>query len=131
MVLILSAGAVSAEWNGDWIQGWRDLGKIYENHEHPYLQELTFSGRVHYQYGYSDGESFDRGFTREFNGGGEELRRLRFGVEAAGVRLSQGDFRNPSVGYDEMDSLTLGYNFNDLYGFEDVKLSYGRMTFAV
>ena len=57
----------------DW---WHDLGTLYSNPEAPFLQEVKFIGRFHYQYGLVDSS----------NGGGDvnyetpEMRRFRSGL---------------------------------------------------
>ena len=61
---------------GDWCDTLKNIGTVYKDKENPFIQEVKFFGRAHYQWGHTDGE---RGRV-DFDGKGGELRRLRFGT---------------------------------------------------
>ncbi len=121
---------------GDWADTLKNIGKVYKNKSNPYIQEVKFFGRAHYQWGYTDGENGGDSFS----GNGDELRRLRFGTSIKflnGFKLvgranfTKGSFRDVSIGYDSMDELYLSYSFGEsIAGFEDVSLGYGRYKVA-
>lgn len=121
--------------NGNWCDTLEDLGKVYKDKSNPYIQEVKFFGRAHYQWGYTDGES--NGV--DFDGNGDELRRFRFGTSvkllngfklAGRANFEKGGFRNTTFGYSSFDELYLNYDFGDLAGFEDVTIGYGRYKMA-
>lgn len=121
--------------NGNWCETLEDLGKIYKDKSNPFIQEIKFFGRLHYQWGQTDGEY--NGV--DFDGSGAELRRLRFGTSikflddfkaTARVNLEEGGFRNTEFGYDGFDELYLSYDLGGQLGFEDVSVGYGRYKIA-
>ncbi len=123
--------ASAAGGAGDWADTLKNIGKVYKDKSNPFIQEVKFFGRAHYQWNYTDGES--NGI--DFSGNGGELRRFRFGTSVkflngfkAGVRanIEKGGFRNTSIGYDNLDELYLEYSKKDFAGFDNVKLGYGR-----
>mgnify|MGYP003675546275 CR=1 FL=1 len=77
----------SSGGGGDWCESLQDMGKVYDNKDNSWIQEISFSGRAHQQWGYTDGS--DGG--RDFSNGGDELRRLRLGldIELRAERVSQ------------------------------------------
>jgi hypothetical protein len=60
----------------DFGERWRKLGTLYSNAEDPFIQELKFLGRLHYQYGLVDGAVGGN----EVNYETDELRRFRLGL---------------------------------------------------
>jgi hypothetical protein len=117
--------------SGDWCETLQDIGTVYKDKKNPWLQEVKFFGRAHYQVGYVDGDVAGNNFSGE----GDELRRLRFGASikflngfklTGRVNLSRGGFRDTHVGYDNWDELILEYDAGDLGAFEDVTIGYGR-----
>ena len=129
--------APAPDYNGgDWCSSLKDIGKIYKDKSNPYIQEIKVFGRLHYQWGYTDGTYNNV----DFDGNGDELRRLRFGTSVkflngfklgARVNLNEGSkFRSTNYGYDSFDELYLNYDFGDVAGFEDVTVGYGRYKIA-
>lgn len=116
---------------------WKSIGKVYESPENPYIQEVELSGRVHWQYGYTEGESVE---GQDFDEQYTELRRLRAGVEVhflnkfeleASVNLEQGGPDNHRFGMEDFDQVTLTYVAGDVLGLENVELTYGRQRFVL
>ena len=60
------------EKSSNWL---KDFGKLYSNPDDPFIQELNFIGRFHYQYGLVDGAESGN----EVNYETDELRRFRMG----------------------------------------------------
>ena len=125
------------EPSGDWCDALKNIGTVYKNKENPFIQEVKFFGRVHYQWGYTDG----RINSQNFHGNGDMLRRLRFGTSVkflngfkATARANFVDlpaFRNVGVDYLNFDEINLEYKFGgDILGFEDVTVGYGRYKVA-
>ncbi|SHK08453.1 Phosphate-selective porin O and P [Rubritalea squalenifaciens DSM 18772] len=115
----------------------KSIGEVYKNDENPYIQELTFFGRFQWQYGYTEGEAMD---GEDFDEQYTEIRRLRAGVEVdflkyfelkTRLNLEQGGPDNHRLGVDDFDTATLSYKVDDLWGFEDVEVSYGRQKFTL
>ncbi len=143
-VAILSSTAVAGDFITDLVSGTPSTSqsksladyitggtKLYKNSSNPYIQEVSLSGRAHFQYNYSDGELDDQ----DFSGGGEELRRLRTTAKIkflnkfeakASVNLENGGFRGTSLRYNSLDEAKLTYKAGDILGVEDVSFSYGR-----
>lgn len=122
--------------NGNWCDSLKDIGTVYKDKSNPYIQEVKFFGRAHYQWGYTDGEY--NGL--DFDGNGDELRRFRVGTSvkflngfklSGAVNLNDGSaFRSTDFGFNSFDTLYLQYGLGDVAGFEDVKVGYGRYKFA-
>ena len=55
----------------------KDLGLPIKSDSNPFIQEVKFSGRAHFQYGYTNGDVNGTDFSET----GEELRRLRLGAK--------------------------------------------------
>ncbi|MDB4412417.1 OprO/OprP family phosphate-selective porin [Akkermansiaceae bacterium] len=118
--------------NGNWCNALQDVGTLYKNKSNPYIQEIKFFGRAHYQFSYTDGENNGQ----DFHSDGGELRRLRFGTSVkflngfkllGRVDLEDGDYRDDKLGYAGFDELYLSYSAGDLGAFEDVTFTYGRV----
>jgi hypothetical protein len=126
--LLLTAPAALA----DWADTLKTMGKVYSNNESDALvQNVKLFGRVHYQYNYSDGESAGE----DFDGDGDELRRLRAGAsvsflngfKALGrMNLEEGGFDDHDLGYDSWDELYLEYGRKNWMGFDEASIGYGR-----
>ena len=110
----------------------KTIGKVYESAENPYIQEVEFFGRAQWQYGYTDGEGVE---GDKFSGEYTELRRLRAGAQVklfnklkvkGNFNLEQGGEGQHRLGLDGLDTATVTYSAGDLFGLEDVKVSYGR-----
>ncbi|MDB4436220.1 OprO/OprP family phosphate-selective porin, partial [Akkermansiaceae bacterium] len=121
--------------NGNWCDSLKDIGTVYKDKSNPYIQEVKFFGRAHYQWGYTDGEY--NGL--DFDGNGDELRRFRVGTSvkflngfklAGRVNLEEGGFRDTDFGFGGFDELYLNYVFGDVLGLEDVSVGYGRYKMA-
>ncbi|MDA7881348.1 OprO/OprP family phosphate-selective porin [Akkermansiaceae bacterium] len=117
--------------SGNCCEALKDLGEIYDNKKNPWIQKLEFSGRIHQQWGYTDGS--DNG--RDFSNDGYDLRRLRLGFDLnflhdftleSSVNFERGGFRDSSIGFDGFDQLHLTYDFGDLGAFKKVEAGYGR-----
>lgn len=120
----------AASPTGDWCQSIKDMGKIYADADNHVIQKVTLFGRVHYQWGYTDGDIDGN----DFSGNGDELRRLRPGVEInllnhftflGSMNFSDGGFRHHRVRDADWNDLYLTYRAGDQMGVEDLKLSYG------
>jgi len=120
---------------GDWCDTLKNIGSVYKDKENPFIQEVKFFGRAHYQWGQTDGEIGGA----DFDGDGDELRRLRFGTSVkflnafkltARANYENGGFRDTSIRYSGFDELNLEYSVGDVAGFEDVKVGYGRYKVA-
>jgi len=121
----------SGKSSGDWCETIGDIGSLYKDKSNPWIQEIEIFGRVHQQWGYTDGS--DNG--RDFSGDGDELRRLRAGTSIEflnGFKLhsqfnfSYGGFRDTSIRYTDYDDVHLSYDFGDLGSFENFTVGYGR-----
>jgi len=121
----------SGKSSGDWCETLQNIGKIYDDNDNPWIQEVEFSGRIHQQWGHTDGSEFGRNFSND----GYELRRLRLGMDvkfldgftlSSSVNFERSDFRDTSIGYDGLNQLHLEYDFGDLGAFKKVDLGYGR-----
>lgn len=80
---IASAQGTSVEEEQPWAvlpesfcKDWKNFGTLYKDPENPNIQEIKFFGRMHYQYGYLDGDAGGQSFNYDT----EELRRLRAGL---------------------------------------------------
>ena len=120
---------------GDWCDTLKNIGSVYKDKENPFIQEVKFFGRAHYQWGQTDGEIGGA----DFDGNGDELRRLRFGTSvkflnafklSARANYENGGFRDTSIRYSSFDELNLEYSVGDVAGFEDVTVGYGRYKVA-
>lgn len=119
---------------GSWCDTLANIGKIYKSDNNPYIQEFNFNGRAHYQIGHSTGDVDGNNFSET----GDEIRRLRFGLDAkllnrlslkAILNLEDGGFRDTSFGYSDWDELNLTYNVGNVAGFEGVKVQAGRLRY--
>ena len=121
----------------DWCDFFDLLGTpVYSSPANPFLQEIKFYGRAQYQWGYTDG---DYNGT-DFDGNGDEIRRLRLGAQIkflnhfklkGNVNLEDGGFRNHGLDYHSFDELYLAYTLGAFAGFEDVTVGYGRRKVTV
>lgn len=133
---VTSVPAETSSYNsGDWCTSLKGIGKVYSDKSNPFIQEVKFFGRFHYQWGYTDGEYNGT----DFDGNGDEIRRLRFGTSIkflngfkllGRANLEKGGFRQSQLGYSSFDELYLNYAFGDQLGFEDVTVGYGRYKIA-
>lgn len=124
----------------DWCDLLDDFSTIYKEKKkkNPFIQRIDLSGRIHYQYGYTDGEDGDLNFS----GDRDELRRFRFG---GSVRFldnftlnARANFVNNISGSSEIEyvsfnNLNLEYDFGDIdaLGLDNVKIGYGRYKIAI
>ena len=135
-VRVLAAGMVLASsWayadTPEWANTLKNMGKVYSDEDNPVVQSVKLFGRAHGQWNYSDGESAGQ----DFNGSGEELRRLRAGAsvsflngfKALGrLNLEEGGFGYTELGFDSWDELYLEYGQKDWAGFDSASVGYGR-----
>lgn len=122
--------------NGDWCSALKGLGAFYKDSSSPVgIQEIKFFGRAHYQWGATDGENNGS----DFDGNGDELRRLRFGTSIkflndfkllGRANFEEGGFRDTDLGFHSFDELYLNYNLGDFAGFTDATVGYGRYKIA-
>lgn len=119
---------------GDWCDNLKTFGTLYSDKENPYIQEFKVFGRLQYQWGYTDGDNNDT----DFSGNGDELRRLRAGVQVkflngfklkANANLEEGGFRNHELGYGGLDEAYLAYTFKNVANFDALEIAYGRHKF--
>lgn len=118
----------------------KSIGKVYKDKSNPFIQEVSFFGRLQYQVASVHGEDvYDNDFHQDF----DEFRRVRAGVKVKmlhGLQLKananimkdnspKGGSR--SWGYDSLDEATLSYTLKDVAGFDKVGISYGRHKVAV
>lgn len=109
-------------------QAWKEFGTLYDDPSNPYVQKFRVFGRLHYQYGFVDGESPEGHFDYD----SDELRRLRLGVGSeflnifalyAEAELSDDD--RPSGGdfgfrFQQMWQLKLHADLKKAFGLEFV-----------
>ncbi len=116
---------------GDWCEALEDLGKLYKDKDNQWIQKVTLSGRIHEQWGATDGKLNQRAFS----GQGYELRRLRMGVDieflddfklSTSANYNRGGFRDTQIGYAGLDQMTLEYDLGDLGKLDKVELGFGR-----
>jgi len=122
--------------SGNWCDHLKDLGVLYKNKDNPYIQEIKFFGRAHYQWNHSEGDNFGI----DFDGNGDQLRRLRFGTsvkflngfKAVGrVNVSEPRYRGVGIEYVNFDELYLEYGKKDFAGFDKASIGYGRYKVAI
>lgn len=130
-----SVAGSSTAFSGDWCHSLKNFGLFHKDPSARFFQELTFSGRVHWQYGAVDGDdvdgsSFDNDFT--------EFRRARVGAKAkfldhftvVGVANIVDDPASSggteSFEYKNLDTLHLTYKQKNVAGFDSLALRYGR-----
>lgn len=128
LTLLLASVAVKADGFCDAL---KDLRTPLKSEDNPFIQQLTFTGRFHYQWSHTEGER--NGIDFDQNGG--ELRRLWAGVKfkalgnfdgIASFIFNEGGFRDDGAGYNRTDFLNLNYNFGDVGPFKKLRLGYGR-----
>lgn len=131
--LLLGSTAAQAQdaATQDWRHTLKNMGKVYSNRDSGPVQEVKLFGRVHGQWNYSDGESAGA----NFDGDGEELRRLRAGIsisfldgfKALGrMNLEEGGFKDTELGYDSWDELYIAYGQKEVAGLDSASVGYGR-----
>ncbi len=131
-ILLVSPFALAdSSTSPEWAKALKDFGKVYKGDDSAVVQNVKVFGRLHAQWNYSDGDSAGD----DFNGSGEELRRLRAGAsvsflngfKALGrLNLEEGGFDNTTLGYDGWDELYLEYGKEDWFGFDSASIGYGR-----
>ncbi|MFU8848198.1 MAG: porin [Opitutales bacterium] len=137
----LTPEATERGWPADWFSWLEDNpGRLYQNKENPWLQELSLMGRFQYQLAYVDGEGVD---GRSFNETHDEYRRARLGVQGKflkyfGFRYQVNlvdDNRNSAGGgdldwgYHSIDEAYLSFDLKkamDWDAWDRLRLSYGR-----
>lgn len=114
-----------------WADTLKNMGKVYTNKDADFIQQVKLFGRAHYQWNYSDGDSAGD----NFDGDGDELRRLRAGASISflngfkvlgRMNLEEGGFDDTDLGYDSWDELYLEYGQKDWLGFDSASIGYGR-----
>ena len=115
----------------------KSIGKVYENSENPYIQEVKFYGRAQWQYGYTDGEGLE---GDKFSDNYTELRRLRAGAQVrlfnkikvkGSVNLEQGGTGQHRFGLQSLDTASVTYDAGSVFGLDDLNISYGRHKVTV
>ncbi|MFK8047832.1 MAG: porin [Halioglobus sp.] len=132
--ILLASSVVQADdaVSPGWADTLKNMGKVYSSDaDDAFIQEVKLFGRAHVQWNRSDGESAGE----NFDGDGEELRRLRAGASVsflngykalARVNLEEGGFGDTELGYDGFDELYLEYGQKDWLGFDSASIGYGR-----
>ncbi|MFK7977050.1 MAG: porin [Halioglobus sp.] len=128
--LLFTAASAQAD-DSNWKDTLKNMGKVYSNEDGSVVQKVKLFGRAHAQWNYSDGDSAGD----NFDGDGEELRRLRAGASVSflngfkvlgRMNLEEGGFGDTDLGYDGWDELYLEYGKKGLLGFDSASLGYGR-----
>jgi phosphate-selective porin OprO/OprP len=131
ILLASSLAQASDSSSPEWTNTLKTMGKVYENKDGGVIQSIKLFGRVHAQWNYSDGES---GGT-DFNGSGEELRRLRAGASVSFLdgftalgraNLEEGGFGDTDLGWDNWDELYIKYGKKGWLGLDSASVGYGR-----
>lgn len=130
--------------NGDWCSWLQNKpGTLYKNKTNPYIQEVRITGRLHWQYGYVDGEGTTGSTMRKFNYDTEEIRRFRLGTQIKflnhfkfSTSIDLEDDRAPSglesdhdIEYADIYSATLSFDAADALGLtavDSLKVSIGK-----
>jgi hypothetical protein len=129
----------------DWLSG--KPGLLYEakKKDNPWFQELHIGGRFQYQLGYVSGTDV-RG--NDFHETHDEFRRARIetstqflkyfhseiNVNLVDDNRFRGGGRELDWGYRDFDTLTLTFDYADLFPtgpFDDIEFTYGRMKLKV
>jgi len=109
----------------------KSIGKLYKNKSNPFIQEVKFFGRAHYQYGYVDGsEAPSEGYS--------EWRRVRMGSQIkfgqyfsvmVRANLENGGANNHSFEFGGYDETKIGFDiakaFDNSY-FDEASFTFGR-----
>lgn len=122
------------DWYGD------DFGELYEKDDSPWIEEVTFEGRFHYQIGRIEGDDVrGNSFSENF----DEFRRTRLTSEVSFLkffeltasanfvddgRFNVSDGGELAWGFDDFNALTLDFDWGKAFGkgpFDDITLSYG------
>lgn len=117
---------------GDWCETLQDMGELYDvkTKKNPYIQKIDIFGRYHHHWIYSDGR--DRG--RDFDGYGQQLARFRFGMSIdffdrwefhSRINLEDSDMNDNRVRHEDVDSLSINYEFKDIGFLDEPMLGYG------
>lgn len=131
--------------SGDWCNTLQNIGKIYKNKENPYFSEFKVFGRLHYQYGYVDGEGVDNeDFSEDFS----EVRRARLGLQAKFLKYfklkAEANFANDTrersdadeleTGYQDFETLFLEFNAGKAFGInflDKSTVTFGKLKVPV
>lgn len=125
---------------GDFCNKLEGIGKLYENPDNPYIQEISLSARFHGQYAYVDGEDIN---GKKFNNDFEEIRRLRAGLKikafngfefkaSANLEDDGNSIGGPrQLGYENFDQFVFSYKLRDVIGLDYLQFSYGRQKFRM
>ena len=114
-------------------------GTVYKNDDNPWISEINFNGRYHWQAAYVDGEgSFGRNFSEDYT----DVRRFRLGAKIkffnyfaykGVVNLAEDARRNGGdldYGYQDFDESFFSFDaasaFN-LSGLDKLTFNYGRI----
>lgn len=131
MLLVAAVAQASDTASPEWVKTLKNMGKVYSNDDGGVVQGVKVFSRIHGQWNYSDGESAGT----DFNGSGEEIRRLRAGVSVSFLdgftalgraNLEEGGFGYTDLGYDSWDELYLSYSKKGWLGLDSASLGYGR-----
>jgi phosphate-selective porin len=114
-------------------------GTIYKDSTNPWISEIQFNGRFHYNLGYIDGEDFD---GRSFSQGYDEYRRARIGAKISFLKyfgfkgsldLVEDDRKTVGEeldwGYQQWDEAMFSFNAKEAFGLpiDKLSLNYGRL----
>ncbi len=126
--------------SGDWCSWLQNKpGTFYKNADNPYIQEIQLGGRLHWQYGYVDGETLGQ----KFNYDTEEIRRLRLGLKVKFLnyftlsssfdleddQAPTGRESDHDVQYADIYSATLAFDAHkafDVSSLDALKISIGK-----
>ncbi|MDQ8192254.1 hypothetical protein [Roseibacillus persicicus] len=134
---VVSPAPVEAS-SGGFCDAYKNIGKLYSDETNPIIQSFSVFGRIHYQYGYTDGVDAN---GDNFNYESDEIRRFRVGAKMGLLNYfelkGQAEIFNdqePAGGdrnfeFKHMWDLTLTFDAKDAFGIEAVdglKFGYGK-----
>lgn len=134
MIAPIEAPAAESSPIADWCDNLKTFGTLYSDKINPYIQEFKIFGRAQYQWGFTDGDN--NGV--DFSGNGDELRRLRAGVQVkflngfkfkGNANLEEDGFRKHELGYEDLDEAFLAYIFKEVGSLDAIEVAYGRHKF--
>ncbi len=132
--------------NGDFCAWLKNKpGTLYKNTDNPYIQEVSFFGRLHLQYANVNGDDINgNSFSQDF----DTVRRFRIGTKIkflnhftlqARANMAADSRHNPAAALRNRtfrfqrnwDQIRLSYSRKNVVGFDKVTASYGRHNIGV
>lgn len=127
--------------HGDWCSSLKNMGKVYSNAENPFIQSISFEGRLHYQAMYIDG---DDALGNSFNDKADNYRRARLGAKVDFLQyfttkavidvVFDNRYRSRELdwGYQQFDTATLTFDIKKAFSIgalDILELTFGRHKF--